>query len=320
MLANSCHLVGGHAYFPAVLERMPHSSINSALTRKAWYEDADRQAQISVLLREPSELEEESELAEHDRVNRQLEKDSPEAHKQLSALFDSEHLNDTVYALLDLLRRGDLPDFGQKDNDPFLTFINQDYYLAQSEAVKELIEVQVHLFEDCADKSERPEVRTIIEEALPAQVLEWLRTMRKHHLGPDLHNLLDEISKHKVDKQVIEERLVAFKQRMNMEAWLPACCCYGIRDDYLLEGDLEFIRAKGKGTRKPSEKQQEKDTASGASPQGTNEPDLFAQTGQKKSSYVKVQFCILFAGLFLASSFQVLLSNPAIQRLILTEN
>ena len=145
MLANSCHLVAGHAYFPAVLERMPHSSINSALTRKAWYEDTDLQAQIRALLRKPSELEDESQLAEQDRVYRQPEKDSPEAHKQLSALFDSEHLNDTVYALLDLLRRGDLPDFCQKDNDPFLTFVNKDYYLAQSEAVKELIEVQLHL-------------------------------------------------------------------------------------------------------------------------------------------------------------------------------
>ena len=145
MLANSCHLVAGHAYFPTVLERMPHSSINSALTRKAWCEDTDLQAQISVLLCKPSELEEESELAEHNRVKGQLEKDSPEAHKQLRALFDSEHLDDTVYALLELLRRGDLPDFGQDDNDPFLTFINQEYYLAQSEAVKELIEVQLHL-------------------------------------------------------------------------------------------------------------------------------------------------------------------------------
>ena len=110
--------------------------------------------------------------------------------------------------------------------------------------MKELVEVQVYLFENCADKSKRPDVSTIIEEAMPAEVL----TMRKHHLGPDLRKLLDEISKHKVDKQVIEERLVAFKQRMNMEALLPACCCGGIRDDYLLEGDLEFIRAKGKGT------------------------------------------------------------------------
>ena len=76
MLANSCHLVARHAYFPAVLERMPHSSINPALTHKAWYEDTDRQAQISVLLCKPSQLEE-SELAEHDRVNQQLEKDSP---------------------------------------------------------------------------------------------------------------------------------------------------------------------------------------------------------------------------------------------------
>ena len=156
--------------------------------------------------------------------------------------------------------------------------------------MKELIEVQVHhdLSEECADKSERPDVRTIIEEALPAQVLEWLRTLRKHHLGPDLRKLLDEISKHRVDKQVIEERLVAFKQRMNMEALLPACGCCGIRDDYVPEGDLEFIGAKRK--RKPREKQQQKGTYSSASPQGTKGPDLFAHAGQKKSSYVKVQF------------------------------
>ena len=145
--------------------------------------------------------------------------------------------------------------------------------------MKELIEVQVHhdLSEECADKSERPDVRTIIEEALPAQVLEWLRSMRKHHLGPDLCKLLDEISKHKVDKQVIEERLVAFKQRMNMEVLLPACCCCGIWDDHLPEADLEFIGAKR--MRKPGHKQQEKGTSSRASPQGTNEPDLFEQAG-----------------------------------------
>ena len=167
--------------------------------------------------------------------------------------------------------------------------------------MKELIEVQVHLFEECADKSERPDVCTIIEEALPAQVLEWLQTMRKHHLGPDLRKLLDEISKHRVDKQVIEELLVAFKQRMNMEALLPACGCCGIRDDYVPEGDLEFIGAKR--TRKPREKQQEKGTYSSASPQGTKGPDLFAQAGQKKSSYVKVQLCIYSAGLLSAFFF-----------------
>ena len=151
----------------------------------------------------------------------------------------------------------------------------------QSEAVKELIEVQVHLFEDCADKSERPDVRTINAEALPAQVLEWLQTMRKHHLGQDLRNLLDEISKHRMDKQVIEERLVAFKQRMNMEALLPACCCCSIRDDYLLEGDLEFIRAKR--TRKPREKQQEKDTSLGAFPQGTKNLICLCRLGRNSS-------------------------------------
>ena len=309
MLANSCHLVAGHAYFPAVLERMPHSSINSALTRKAWYENIDRQAQIRVLLRKPSELEDESQLAEQDRVDRQLEQDCPEAHKQLRALFDSERLDYTVYALLELLCRADLPDFGQNDNDPFFTFINQEYYLAQSEAVKELIEDSVYLFEDCEDKSERPDVRTIIEEALPAQVLEWLRTMRKHHLGPDLRKLLDEISKHKVDKQVIEERLVAFKRRMDMEALLPACGCCGIRDDYVPEGDLEFIGAKR--ARKPRHKQQEKGTFSMAAPQVANEPDLFAQAGQKKSSYVKVQFlcfiCKPYLSIFLCRFYSAIL-------------
>ena len=161
MLANLCHAAAGHTYFPAVLESMPHSSINSALTRKAWYEDADQQTQIRVLLHKPSELEDESELAEHNLVDLQLQKDCPEAHKQLSALLDSDHLDDTAYALLNLLCRGDLPEFSEKDNDPFLTFVNEEYYLAQSEAVKELIEVQVHLFEECADKSERPDVSTI---------------------------------------------------------------------------------------------------------------------------------------------------------------
>ena len=133
MLANLCHAAAGHAYFPAVLESMPHSSINSALTRKAWYEDADQQTQIRVLLHKPSELEDESELAEHNLVYLQLQKDCPEAHKQLSALLDSDHLDDTAYALLNLLCRGDLPEFSEKDNAPFLTFINEEYYLAQSE-------------------------------------------------------------------------------------------------------------------------------------------------------------------------------------------
>ena len=54
----------------------------------------------------------------------------------MSALFDSEHLDDTVHALLDLLCPGNLQDVSQNDNDPFLTFINQEYYLAQSEMNK----------------------------------------------------------------------------------------------------------------------------------------------------------------------------------------
>ena len=133
MLANLCHAAAGHAYFPAVLESMPLSSINSALTHKAWYEDADQQTQIRVLLHKSSKLEDESELAEHNLVDLQLQKDCPEAHKQLSALLDSDHLDDTAYALLNLLCRGDLPEFSEKDNDPFLTFVNEEYYLAQSE-------------------------------------------------------------------------------------------------------------------------------------------------------------------------------------------
>ena len=51
-------------------------------------------------MRKPSELEDESQLVEHERVDQQLEKDCPEAHKQLGALFDSEHLDDRVYELI----------------------------------------------------------------------------------------------------------------------------------------------------------------------------------------------------------------------------
>ena len=154
----------------------------------------------------------------------------------------------------------------------------------------------MHMFEDCADKSERPDVRTIIEEALPCEVLEWLRTMRNHHLGPDLRNLLSEIGKHKVDKQVIEQRLMQFKLRMDVEALLPACCCCGIRDDYVPQGDLEFIGAKEK--RRPAAKQQKKGTSSMAFSLPAEDPDLYAQAGQKKSSYVKVHVCFVCKSIF----------------------
>ena len=101
-------VAAGHAYFPAILNRIPHSSINSAITRKAWYEDTDKQKQIHILLQKPSNLEDGSERAECSRVHQQLLADCPEAHKQLSTLLDSEHLNVTVFALLNLLRRGDI--------------------------------------------------------------------------------------------------------------------------------------------------------------------------------------------------------------------
>jgi hypothetical protein len=204
-----------------------------------------------------------------------------DARTKLRALHSGEGIPEAALGLLDLLRRTDLPAAADHD-DAMLVFCESRLFNAQSQGVQQRIIDELERHTQLADESEMPDVRTVLEDALPADVRGWLRLVRQQHLGPELGTLLHEIREQVVGDELIEQRIEEFKKRIGLEALLPSCCCCGIRDDYILERDLEIIRARA-GVRKPAASSR---PASGAVPRAPR--DLYTERGPPKSSYVKM--------------------------------
>jgi hypothetical protein len=207
----------------------------------------------------------------------------PEARTALEALHRGG-IPEAVYGLHDLLCRTDLPAAADHD-DAMQVFYQSELFDRQSPAVRQRITDELEQHIQLADDSEMPDVRTVLEAALPDSVREWLRLVRQQHLGPELGALLEEIREQAVTDEVIEQRLNAFKQRIGLEALLPSCCCCGIRDDYILEENLEFIRRRA-GLREAGRASASARGAARSVPASSR--DLFTEHGPPKSSYVKV--------------------------------
>jgi hypothetical protein len=154
-------------------------------------------------------------------------------------------------------------------------FLASRRFLDEPREVRDLIIEQHRFHTTCGDKSERFDVRTILEAALPPDLRDFLDRIRKKDLGPELNELLDKIAKEKVTNELIEQRLALFKRRIHLEALLPTCCACGIRDDYVLKEDLETLNTN----RKQRGRRVVNDPA--------EVPDLFEER-PVKSSYVKV--------------------------------
>ena len=259
----------GHAYLPAISNRIPHSSVEPAMTRKAWYENADMQDKVRLLLQRGGLDADED--AERTAEMQSLDK---EVQDQLEALHSGDGIPISAYRLLELMRRTDLPDFDSHEN-PMVAFLTSKRFRDEPGSVRELIVDQHRFHEARGDKSERHDVRTILEAALPNDLREWLHLIRIRDLGPELQQLLDRIREQNVSDNTVEECIAAFKRRIHLEACLPTCCSCGIRDDYVLEEDLVTL-----GVRSPQKKtnrNREKEST----------VDLFANR-PVKSSYVKV--------------------------------
>lgn len=123
-------------------------------------------------------------------------------------------------------------------------FYQSERFAKQIPAVRERIIDELEMHTQLADESEMPDVRTVLEAALPDKVRDWLRLVRWQHLGPELGALLGEIRRQTVTDDVIVQCVDAFKERIGLEALLPSCCCCEIRDDYILAKNLEFIQGR----------------------------------------------------------------------------
>jgi hypothetical protein len=84
----------GHAYLPPVAGRIPHSSQNSAMTRKSWYEDDQAQDRVQLLLAGGEDAERLDVLSTLDE----------EAQEQLAELLADDGVSDSDRRLLALLR------------------------------------------------------------------------------------------------------------------------------------------------------------------------------------------------------------------------
>jgi len=269
----------GHCFFNSVAGRIPHSSAVPAMTLKGWYEDANLQAKVRLLL-EPLDSDDE----ESDELAQAKQGLTVPARLELEALH-GDGVPEVAYGLLDLLRSTDLPDAADHD-DAMLVFCQSELFNEQCDAVCERILDQLEVHIKMADESEMPDVRTVLEAALPDQVRGWLHLMREQDLGPELGALLNEIREQKVTKELLEVRLNAFKQRIHMEALLPSCCCCGIRDDYILEKDIECVVDRAsvrRSSRATTASDKRVDASAAAVPR-----DLYAERGPPKSSYVRV--------------------------------
>lgn len=51
--------------------------------------------------------------------------------------------------------------------------------------MKQVIDAELDKFVNSADFSQRPDIRSLLEAALPVSVMQWLRMMQKHHLKSD---------------------------------------------------------------------------------------------------------------------------------------
>lgn len=275
----------GHCFFNSVAGRIPHSSAVPAMTLKGWYEDANLQAKVRLLL-EPLDSDDE----ESDELAQAKQGLTVPARLELEALH-GDGVPEVAYGLLDLLRSTDLPDAADHD-DAMLVFCQSELFNEQCDAVCERILDQLEVHIKMADESEMPDVRTVLEAALPDQVRGWLHLMREQDLGPELGALLNEIREQKVTKELLEVRLNAFKQRIHMEALLPSCCCCGIRDDYILEKDIECVVDRAsvrRSSRATTASDKRVDASAAAVPR-----DLYAERGPPKSSYVRVSFSAVF--------------------------
>jgi len=259
----------GHAYFPAISCRIPHSSVEPAMTRKAWYENADMQDKVRLLLQRGG-----LDTDEDAKRTAELESLDKEVQDRLEALHSSDGIPDSAYRLLDLLRCTDLPDFNRHEN-PMVAFLTSQRFRNEPESVRQLIIDEYRFHEASGDKSERYDVRTILEAALPNNLMEWLHLIRIQDLSPELQQLLDKIRQQNVSDDVIEERMTEFKRRIHLEALLPTCCSCGIRSDYVLKDDLVTL-----GARSPQKKADSRR-------ENQSTVDLFANR-PVKSSYVKV--------------------------------
>ena len=275
----------GHCFFNSVAGRIPHSSAVPAMTLKGWYEDANLQAKVLLLL-DPLDSDDE----ESDELAQAKQGLTVPARLELEALH-GDGVPEVAYGLLDLLRSTDLPDAADHD-DAMLVFCQSELFNEQCDAVCERILDQLEVHIKMADESEMPDVRTVLEAALPDQVRGWLHLMREQDLGPELGALLNEIREQKVTKELLEVRLNAFKQRIHMEALLPSCCCCGIRDDYILEKDIECVVDRAsvrRSSRATTASDKRVDASAAAVPR-----DLYAERGPPKSSYVRVSFSAVF--------------------------
>jgi hypothetical protein len=241
------------------------------MTLKGWYECAELQAKLRLLL-EPLDSDDD----EPDKRAQARQELTVEARMQLEPL-QRNGVPEAVYGLHSLLCRIDLPASADHD-DAMHVFYQSALFDRQSPAVRQRStdELEQHML--LADESEMPDVRTILEAALPGSVREWLRLVRQQHLGPELGTLLEEIRSQMVTDEVIEQRINQFKRRIGLEALLPSCGSCGIRDDYK---KLEFIQGRVSASscfQQPS--------ARGAARQESR--DLLTDRDPPKSSYLKV--------------------------------